>query len=224
MNSPRRAGHQQRDLPALHHLRHGGADLFRHLLPAHLSGRGAWNGASPPPAIAEDIAHGPADQQSRPHDRDAQCQQMVRHVPGAEGRVVDRAQGRTRWSSAARRARANPPRSAASTGWNSINRGRSWSKASNSRQDFKNIELIRREVGMVFQQFNLFPHLTILQNLTLAPRRVRKMPRAEAERSGHALSHARAALPNRRINIPASFPAASSSASPSPAPCAWNPR
>ncbi|WP_374306770.1 amino acid ABC transporter ATP-binding protein [Dongia sp.] len=48
-------------------------------------------------------------------------------------------------------------------------------------QDIKNIELIRREVGMVFQQFNLFPHLTILQNLTLAPRRVRKMPRAEAE-------------------------------------------
>jgi general L-amino acid transport system ATP-binding protein len=48
-------------------------------------------------------------------------------------------------------------------------------------QDFKNIELIRREVGMVFQQFNLFPHLTILQNLTLAPRRVRKMPRAQAE-------------------------------------------
>ena len=47
--------------------------------------------------------------------------------------------------------------------------------------DFKNIELIRREVGMVFQQFNLFPHLTILQNLTLAPRRVRRMPRAQAE-------------------------------------------
>jgi len=48
-------------------------------------------------------------------------------------------------------------------------------------QDFKNIELIRREVGMVFQQFNLFPHLTILQNLTLAPRRVRKMPKDQAE-------------------------------------------
>ena len=47
--------------------------------------------------------------------------------------------------------------------------------------DFKNIELIRREVGMVFQQFNLFPHLTVLQNLTLAPRRVRKMPRNQAE-------------------------------------------
>jgi general L-amino acid transport system ATP-binding protein len=45
----------------------------------------------------------------------------------------------------------------------------------------KNIELIRREVGMVFQQFNLFPHLTVLQNLTLAPRRVRKMPKRQAE-------------------------------------------
>jgi ABC-type polar amino acid transport system ATPase subunit len=46
---------------------------------------------------------------------------------------------------------------------------------------FKKIELIRREVGMVFQQFNLFPHLTVLQNLTLAPRRVRKLPRKQAE-------------------------------------------
>ena len=47
--------------------------------------------------------------------------------------------------------------------------------------DVKNIEAIRREVGMVFQQFNLFPHLTVLQNLTLAPIWVRKMPKKEAE-------------------------------------------
>ena len=47
--------------------------------------------------------------------------------------------------------------------------------------DLKNITSVRREVGMVFQQFNLFPHLTVLQNLTLAPMRARKMPRAEAE-------------------------------------------
>jgi general L-amino acid transport system ATP-binding protein len=47
--------------------------------------------------------------------------------------------------------------------------------------DVKNIEAIRREVGMVFQQFNLFPHLTVLQNLTLAPIWVRKLPRKEAE-------------------------------------------
>jgi general L-amino acid transport system ATP-binding protein len=47
--------------------------------------------------------------------------------------------------------------------------------------DVKNIELIRRDVGMVFQHFNLFPHLTVLQNLTLAPIWVRKMPKKDAE-------------------------------------------
>jgi len=47
--------------------------------------------------------------------------------------------------------------------------------------DVKHVEAIRREVGMVFQQFNLFPHLTVLQNLTLAPIWVRKTPKKEAE-------------------------------------------
>ena len=47
--------------------------------------------------------------------------------------------------------------------------------------DLKNIDAVRREVGMVFQQFNLFPHLTVLQNLTLAPIWVRKLPKKEAE-------------------------------------------
>ncbi|WP_211090275.1 amino acid ABC transporter ATP-binding protein [Pseudothauera nasutitermitis] len=47
--------------------------------------------------------------------------------------------------------------------------------------DLKHIEAIRREVGMVFQHFNLFPHLTVLQNCTLAPMWVRNMPKKEAD-------------------------------------------
>ncbi|MGZ8783970.1 MAG: amino acid ABC transporter ATP-binding protein [Acidimicrobiia bacterium] len=47
--------------------------------------------------------------------------------------------------------------------------------------DIRNIREIRRETGMVFQQFNLFPHLTVLDNITLAPRQVRNKPKGEAE-------------------------------------------
>lgn len=48
--------------------------------------------------------------------------------------------------------------------------------------DLRHIDAIRREVGMVFQQFNLFPHLTVLDNLTLAPVLVRKLAKAEVQR------------------------------------------
>ena len=48
-------------------------------------------------------------------------------------------------------------------------------------EDLKNIERIRRDVSMVFQHFNLFPHLTVLENCCLAPVWVRKVPRREAE-------------------------------------------
>ncbi|MGD9701491.1 MAG: amino acid ABC transporter ATP-binding protein [Acidimicrobiia bacterium] len=46
--------------------------------------------------------------------------------------------------------------------------------------DLRNIQEIRRETGMVFQQFNLFPHLTVLDNITLAPKQVRRIPKREA--------------------------------------------
>jgi general L-amino acid transport system ATP-binding protein len=48
-------------------------------------------------------------------------------------------------------------------------------------RDVRNIQEIRRETGMVFQQFNLFPHLTVLDNVTLAPRQVRRMPKRVAQ-------------------------------------------
>ncbi len=54
-------------------------------------------------------------------------------------------------------------------------------------RDIRNIQEIRRETGMVFQQFNLFPHLSVLDNITLAPRQVRKIPKREAEEMAMAL-------------------------------------
>ena len=47
--------------------------------------------------------------------------------------------------------------------------------------DIRNIQEVRMETGMVFQQFNLFPHITVIDNITLGPRQVRKMPKKEAE-------------------------------------------
>ncbi len=60
-------------------------------------------------------------------------------------------------------------------------KGEIWVDGTELTGDLKHIERIRREVGMVFQHFNLFPHLTVLENCTLAPIWVRKMPKAEAE-------------------------------------------
>jgi general L-amino acid transport system ATP-binding protein len=54
-------------------------------------------------------------------------------------------------------------------------------------QNARHLEAIRREVGMVFQQFNLFPHLTVLQNITLAPLWVRRWPKGQAEETAMQL-------------------------------------
>ena len=67
--------------------------------------------------------------------------------------------------------------------------------------DVKNIEAIRREVGMVFQSFNLFPHLTILDNLTLAPIWVKKMPKKDAEEVAMNLLK-RVRIPEQALKYP----------------------
>ena len=67
--------------------------------------------------------------------------------------------------------------------------------------DLKNIEKIRSEVGMVFQQFNLFPHLTTMQNITLAPIWVRKKPKAEAEADAMKLLE-RVGIPEQAEKFP----------------------
>jgi general L-amino acid transport system ATP-binding protein len=69
-------------------------------------------------------------------------------------------------------------------------------------RDIRNIAAIRSEIGMVFQSFNLFPHLTALDNVTLAPRKVRSVPRAEAEAGGMALLE-RVGIPEQAHKYPA---------------------
>jgi general L-amino acid transport system ATP-binding protein len=68
--------------------------------------------------------------------------------------------------------------------------------------DIRNIAAVRSEIGMVFQSFNLFPHLTVMQNITLAPMRVRKWSRDQAEDAGMQLL-TRVGIPEQAEKYPA---------------------
>ena len=67
--------------------------------------------------------------------------------------------------------------------------------------DVRNIDAVRREVGMVFQSFNLFPHLTVMRNITLAPSKVRRTPLAEAEAAAMELLE-RVGIPEQADKYP----------------------
>jgi general L-amino acid transport system ATP-binding protein len=68
--------------------------------------------------------------------------------------------------------------------------------------DIRDIEQVRSEIGMVFQSFNLFPHLTVLQNITLAPRNVLSQPKPEAEEKAMELL-GRVGIPEQATKYPA---------------------
>ena len=68
--------------------------------------------------------------------------------------------------------------------------------------DVRNLDAIRREVGMVFQQFNLFPHMTAINNIMLAPQRVRHVPRRDAETIAMQLLE-RVGIPEQAHKYPA---------------------
>ena len=81
----------------------------------------------------------------------------------------------------------------------------------------KALAALRADVGMVFQSFNLFSHLTILENITLGPIKVKKMKKADAEAEARILLE-RVGVAQQADKLPAQLSAASSSAWPSPAP------
>ena len=91
-------------------------------------------------------------------------------------------------------------------------------------RDVRNIEQVRSETGMVFQQFNLFPHLTVVENITLAPMHVRKMKKVDALETAHGSAQSgRHPGTGGKIPRPA-FRRPAGSASPSPARWRCSPR
>jgi ABC-type polar amino acid transport system ATPase subunit len=68
-----------------------------------------------------------------------------------------------------------------------VDSGRVFFEGHEITRDGTDVSRIRTRIGMVFQQFNLFPHLKVIDNLTLAARRIRRLPRVEAERRAHEL-------------------------------------
>ena len=136
--------------------------------------------------------------------------QALRHQRGAEGHHADASTAARSCACSDRRARASRPSCAASTTWRrstpaACRSTASWSAtarptASSTSCTSARSPSKRQEIGMVFQQFNLFPHMTALENVTLAPTQVLRRNRDEADR--RAPRAARPGRPQRQVRRP----------------------
>jgi len=154
-----------------------------------------WKNASTPVTSARNLPDVRIVPFSRPHaafrssdDPDGRHPQMVRRFSRSKGYQPDRSQGRAHRGLRSIWLRQidyyplhQPAGRIPAHRLEEYQRGRIVVDGQELSNDVKQIERIRREVGMVFQHFNLFPHLTVLENCVLAPIWVRKLPRKQAE-------------------------------------------
>jgi len=90
-------------------------------------------------------------------------------------------------------------------------------------RDRRGLVVLRKEVGFVFQSFNPYPHMRVLDNITLAPMKVRHVRKAEAEKLAMSLLE-RVGIADQALKFPAALSGGSSSVRPSPEPWPWNQR
>ena len=173
----------------------------------------------PPVAGASDPVGAPPSGPAWPSDRGPP--QVVRRARGPARASTSTSPSTRSCASSARRGRASRRCCAASTCSSPSTPGGSSSRATRSRRRGVDVDRVRRRIGIVFQAFNLFPHMSVIDNVTLAPRKVLRRDRAEAEAEASELLERFGLADKRDATTRTGCPAASSSAWPSsvPWPC-----